>query len=136
MTGTQPGAGTTILLVEDEEGTRRTLAATLRTEGYTVLEAADGPSAERLTVRVGVPPALLITDYVMPGMNGHQLAESLRGRYPGMRVLIISAHVRDDEAVQKGILEEAFRSGSAFLEKPFSSSDLLRRVRAVLAGSA
>ena len=129
------GSPVTILLVEDEEGTRRTLAAALRTEGYTVLEAADGPAAEALLKRVGVPPALLLTDYVMPGMNGHELASRLRPLYPGMKVLVMSAHVGDEE-VQKGILEEAFKAGSAFLQKPFDPEALLRRVRAVLAGSA
>lgn len=135
MTATPKAAGTTILLVEDEEGTRKTVAATLRSEGYTVLEAGDGPAAEKLAARVGVPPALLLTDFVMPGMNGHELAGRMRAKYPGLKVLIMSAHVQD-ETVQKGILEEAFKGGGAFLEKPFTFEALLRRVRAVLAGSA
>jgi CheY-like chemotaxis protein len=135
MTGATSPAGTTILLVEDEEGTRKTVAATLRTEGNTVLEAADGPSAEKLAARVGVPPALLLTDFVLPGMNGHELAGRMRQKYPGLKVLVMSAHVQD-EAVQKGILEEAFKAGGSFLEKPFTSDALLRRVRAVLAGTA
>jgi len=135
MTGTPTPAGTTILLVEDEDGTRKTMAATLRSEGYTVLDAADGPAAEKLAARVGVPPALLLTDFVMPGMNGHELATRLRVKFPKIKVLIMSAHIQD-ESVQQAILEEAFKGGGAFLEKPFSFDAMLRRVRAVLAGTA
>jgi len=125
-------AGRTILLVEDESATRLTLATVLRTEGYTVLEAADGPAAEALLAKVRVEPALLLTDFVMPGMNGHQLAERVRARFPKVKVLIMSAHIEEAD-VQKDVLDETFRAGALFLQKPFEPDALLRRVRAILA---
>jgi two-component system cell cycle sensor histidine kinase/response regulator CckA len=125
----------TILVAEDETAQRMILATTLRTEGYTVLEAADGPAAEALAGKHGVPVDLLVTDFVMPGIDGHQLAERLRSRFPAMRVLLVSGHI-DEEPVQKGVMEEAFKKGAAFLQKPFTPDELLRKVRAVLAGLA
>ena len=131
MGGEQAPAGRTILLVEDETGTRMTIAAALRTDGYTVLEAADGAAAEALIEKTKVAPALLLTDYVMPRMDGHELATRMRARFPGIKVLIMSAHI-DEPGVQKGVLEESFRAGALFLQKPFEPDALLRRVRALL----
>jgi two-component system cell cycle sensor histidine kinase/response regulator CckA len=125
----------TILVAEDEEATLHLVATTLRTEGYTVLEALDGRAAEAMAAKYRVPPDLLLTDFVMPDMNGHELAERLRPRYPGMKVLLTSAHIAE-EIVQEAVLEEAFRRGAAFLQKPFTPDELLRKVRAVLAGAA
>jgi CheY-like chemotaxis protein len=131
MGGTAAPADRTILLVEDETGTRLTIAAALRTDGYTVLEAADGLAAEALVERTKAAPALLLTDYVMPGMNGHELATRMRARFPGIKVLVMSAHI-EEPGVQKGVLEESFRAGALFLQKPFEPEALLRRVRALL----
>jgi len=125
----------TVLVAEDEPAQRMILATTLRTDGYTVLEAPDGAAAEALAVKHGVPVDLLVTDFVMPGIDGHQLAERLRSRFPGMRVLLVSGHI-NEEPVQKGVMEEAFKKGAAFLQKPFTQDELLRKVRAVLAGLA
>ena len=130
MTTAEP-KGKTILLVDDDAGTRLNLAAVLRTDGYTVLEAPDGPAAEALLAKLGAAPALLLTDFVMPGMDGHQLAERIRAKVPGIKVLIMSAHI-ENESVQKGVLEEGFRAGASFLQKPFEPDALLRRVRALL----
>jgi two-component system cell cycle sensor histidine kinase/response regulator CckA len=130
MTTAEP-KGKTILLVDDDAGTRLNLAAVLRTDGYTVLEAPDGPSAEALLAKTGATPALLLTDFVMPGMDGHQLANRIRAKIPGIKVLIMSAHI-ENESVQKGVLEEGFRAGALFLQKPFEPDALLRRVRALL----
>jgi DNA-binding response OmpR family regulator len=122
---------TTILVAEDEEGTRKFLCAALRAEGYTVLEAEDGASAERAAGRFGVPIDLLVTDYVMPDFDGHELARRLRVRFPGIKVLIISGHIEEEE-VQKGVLEETFKEGAAFLQKPIDADGLARKVRSVL----
>ena len=125
----------TILVAEDESSQRALVAATLRAEGYTVLEAPDGAAAEALASKFGVPVDLLLTDFLMPGMDGHELAERLRTRFPRMKVLITSGHI-EEETVQKGVMEESFKKGAAFLQKPFKPEELVRRVRAVLAGSA
>lgn len=125
----------TILVAEDEPAQRILVATTLRSAGFTVLDAADGPSAEIAAGKYGVPIDLLLTDFVMPGMDGHQLAERLRPRFPGMKVLIISGHIQE-EPVQKAVMEEAFQKGAAFLQKPFTPEDLVRKVRAVLGGMA
>ncbi|MCK6481370.1 MAG: response regulator [Planctomycetaceae bacterium] len=122
---------TTVLVAEDEEGTRKFLCAALRAEGYTVLEAENGGAAERAAGRFGVPVDLLVTDYVMPDFDGHELARRLRERFPHLKVLIVSGHI-EEESVQKGVLEETFKRGAAFLQKPFDAEDLARKVRAVL----
>lgn len=121
----------TVLVAEDEEGTRKFLCAALRAQGYTVLEAENGTAAEKAAGRFGVPVDLLVTDFVMPDFDGHELARRLRERFPGLRVLIISGHIEEEE-VQKGVLEETFKKGAAFLQKPFDAEDLARKVRSVL----
>ncbi len=133
MTEAKASGPFTILLAEDEPAARMLMATVLRTDGYVVLDAPDAAAAETLAGKYGVPPALLVTDYVMPGMNGAQLADRLRGRFPGLKVLLVSAHI-DEEPVQKAIMEEAFKKGAAFLQKPFTPEELSRKVRAVLQG--
>jgi len=133
MTGEKAPAETTVLVAEDDPSIRLMMATTLRAEGYTVLDAADGPSAEALAGKYGVPVDVLVSDFVMPGMDGHQLAERLRKRFPGMKVLIVSAHIAE-EKVQKVVVEEAFKKGAAFLQKPFTPEELRRKVRAMLLG--
>ena len=124
----------TVLLAEDEPAVRAFACTTLRAEGYTVLEAPDGAAAEKAAGKYGVPPDLLITDFVMPGVDGAELASRLRPRFPRMRVLFISGKV-EDEGVQEGLMQEAFKKGASFLQKPFDAESLLRKVRAVLRGS-
>lgn len=133
MTGDKAPAQHTVLLAEDDAAIRLMMATTLRAEGYTVLDAADGPAAEALAGKFGVPVDLLVSDFVMPGMNGHQLAERLRAQFPAMKVLLVSAHI-EEEPVQKAVQQEAFKKGAAFLQKPFKPEDLVRKVRAVLRG--
>lgn len=131
MNGT--GRPTTILLAEDEPASRQLMVATLRTEGFTVLDAPDGPSAEALAGKFGVPIDLLVTDFTMPGMTGDQLADRLRPRFPAMKVLLITAH-QGEAPVQQAIVDQAFKKGAAFLGKPFTPEEFVRKVRAVLRG--
>ncbi len=117
----------TILLVEDEEGVRRIARIALETRGYRVLEAADGRAAMAVAEgRVGEID-LLVTDVVMPGMSGRELADVLRVRQPGLKVLFMSGYV-EDALVRHGIVE----AEEAFLHKPFSLVELAAKVREVL----
>jgi two-component system, cell cycle sensor histidine kinase and response regulator CckA len=120
----------TILLVEDEDPVRSVTRQLLERNGYTVLEAADGPSALALIDGNGAQSLidLLLTDVVMPGMSGRELADQLKARRPDLRVLFMSGYT-DDTVVRHGMLE----AGIAYLEKPFRPDLLLRKVRDVLA---
>ncbi len=117
----------TLLLVEDEDMVRRLARLTLEQRGYRVLEAAGGDEALRLAAEFDEPIHLLLTDVVMPGMNGRALAEHLQAKRPETRVLFMSGYP-DDAIVRYGISE----ADVAFLEKPFSSGDLAEKVREVL----
>jgi two-component system cell cycle sensor histidine kinase/response regulator CckA len=133
VTGTTPDGGkrTTVLVVDDDAAVRRVAVATLRAEGFIVLEAGDGDSAMKVAAKYGVPVDLLVTDFVMPGMNGRELAHALKPSFPAMRVLYVSGHAQE-EAVQKNLLESAFKEGAQFLQKPFLGDALARKVRALL----
>jgi CheY-like chemotaxis protein len=123
---TRVGGAETILLVEDAEPLRRLLGEVLRGQGYTVLEAANGVEAERLShEHPGI--ALLLTDVVMPKMGGKELTVRLTRRIPALRVLYCSGY--DSGAiVRDGVLE----AGVHFLQKPIRPSALLEKVRAIL----
>jgi DNA-binding response OmpR family regulator len=117
----------TILLVEDELVVRRLVAEILETTGYTVLQAGDGPSGLELLRRHSDPIALLLTDVVMPGMSGPEVAQAVTSMRPGTHVLYMSGYT--DSAIDRhGVLEP----GIAFLQKPFSADDLTGRVRSLL----
>ena len=120
-------AGETILLCEDQQSVRRVMCQTLRAAGYTVIEAADGRQAlEMMAGREGTID-LLISDVVMPGISGKELADRLTPAHPGIRVLLVSGYAADH-------LDVRARQGGtmAFLQKPFGPTDLLNRVREVL----
>jgi CheY-like chemotaxis protein len=123
-----PAAGSeTILLVEDETVVRQLVAEILETTGYTVLQAGDGPSALELLRRHAEPVELLVTDVVMPGMSGPEVAKAVTAMRPGMQVLYTSGYT--DQAIgHHGVLEP----GIAFLQKPFSADDLTTKVRGLL----
>ena len=133
MTGVAPGGPVTVLVVEDDGATRSFMAAALRTGGYTVLEAEGSDAADRMASRFHVPVKLLVCDFVLPDGNGHEVAERMRERFPDIRVLLVSAHSAEPP-VQDALLEEAFKKGAAFLQKPFGIDDLLRKVQAVMRG--
>jgi PAS domain S-box-containing protein len=125
-----PGDGDeTILLVEDELVVRRLVAEILEANGYSVLQAADGPSALELLRRHTGPVDLLVTDVVMPGMSGPDVAGAVAVMRPGTQVLYISGYT-DSSIGNHGALEP----GIAFLQKPFAADDLTRKVREVLDG--
>ena len=108
----------TILLVEDEKAVRELAARTLERNGYTVLTAADAAEATQLAQRHGHRIHLLLTDVVMPEVNGRQLAQRLASLRPGIKVLYMSGYT-DDAIVHHGVLEP----GVAFLQKPFTAAD-------------
>ena len=121
-------AGTEALLVVEDEPVVRSLAVrALVDQGYRVLQAADGPSALATARAYDGELHLLVTDVVMPGMNGRELADRLAADRPGIRVLYVSGYT-DHAVVRHGVLEE----GIAFLSKPFDLRDLTRTVREVL----
>jgi PAS domain S-box-containing protein len=117
----------TVLVVEDEPAVLALTCRVLEAEGYTVLCASDGTDALRLVERHGGAIHLLLTDIVMPGMSGRELAEQLAVRRAGIRILYMSGYP-GDAAVHHGTLVR----GSAFLQKPFTPEGLCRRVRDVL----
>ena len=124
----EPRGGTeTVLVVEDAASVRMVTRQVLERFGYVVLEAPNGETALRLAAKHHGPIHLLLTDVVMPGLSGRQLAEQLAELRPDMKVLYASGYA-DHAIVHHGILE----SGIAYLQKPFTPEALGRRVRQVL----
>jgi PAS domain S-box-containing protein len=121
-----PGGNETILLVEDEPSVRKVTAHILAGLGYTLLEAADGEDA-LFVASENRSIDLLLTDVVMPQMNGRVLADRMRAERPGLKVLFFSGY-SDEETIHP--LDS--NSGVFFLQKPFSSPVLARKVREVL----
>jgi len=121
----EPVGDATILVCEDDQALRDVVRAALRAQGYSVV--VDGAGAEALErVEQGAEPDLLVTDVVMPGMNGWQLARAMRGRFAELGVLYLSGYTpasKEEEEVER----------SLFLEKPFRIPKLLRFVRDALA---
>jgi PAS domain S-box-containing protein len=121
------GAGETVLLVEDEEQVRRIAERILAGDGYRVLAAADGEEAMDIANQAPGKIQLLLTDVVMPNMNGSELAGKIAERNPGVRVLYMSGYT-DDVIVRHGML----KPDTQFIGKPFNSAALRRKVREVL----
>lgn len=117
----------TILLCEDQEQVRTLTRRMLEARGYDVLVARSGHEALRLAEERSGPIHLLVTDVVMPGMSGKELALLLNPPRPAMKVLYVSGYT-DESIVQHGVLEP----GAAFLQKPFTAEMLARKVREVL----
>jgi two-component system cell cycle sensor histidine kinase/response regulator CckA len=117
----------TILLVEDSEPLRKLAHMFLKDNGYRVLTAADGEDALQVARQHAAPIQLLLTDVVMPGINGRVLAERLGPWQPGMKVLYMSGYT-DSFIAGHGVLEQ----GIHLLHKPFTEETLTRKVREVL----
>jgi CheY-like chemotaxis protein len=123
----KPQRGTeTVLVVEDEDIVKRMITTSLTGLGYRVYDAQDGDEAisvckkkERID--------MLITDVVMPGMSGRELADNLQLKYKDMKVLFISGYT-DDAIGQHGVLDEEI----SFLQKPFTPQRLAKKIRMVL----
>ena len=124
-----PVSGETILLVEDEPLVRQTTARLLRAMGYQVLEAGNASEALRLALARPSPVDLLLTDVVMPGASGPDLAARLAAHH-AVPVLFMSGHT-DVSLAEADVLER-----SPFLPKPFSPDELRRKVREVLQGGS
>ena len=120
-----------VLLVEDEPAVRSLIRTVLERVGYTVLQAAGMREALALLEQAETPVDLLLTDVVMPGGSGRELAEQARAAHPRMEVIFMSGYT--DEAVERhGVLA----SGTHFLQKPFTPAQLSRVVGEVLGGIA
>ncbi|MEP0775592.1 MAG: PAS domain-containing protein [Acidobacteriota bacterium] len=119
------GAGERVLVVEDEEAARGALVEMLGELGYTVTAVASAEEARRLPDEPGFD--VVVTDYLLPGVNGLELATALQRRWPDLKVIVMSGYAPEDVA---GSL---LASGHGhFLQKPFDMKDLARAVRASL----
>lgn len=115
-----------VLVVEDEPTIRSMIARWLRDRGFGVLEAADGPLALAALAGHEGPLDLLLTDVVMPGLGGQELARLLQAERPSLRVLFMSAHAPYGASWEDEV-------PGPMLEKPFLADALVRAVRAALA---
>ncbi len=125
--GDLPRGTETVLVAEDEPAVRALTCRVLRGCGYAVLEAGGAGEAARAAGAHPGPIHLLVTDVVMPGVGGRQLAELLRADRPGLRVLYLSGYT-DDAVVRHGVYHDRVH----FLPKPFAPAELARKVREVL----
>ncbi len=117
----------TVLLVEDEENLRQLVRQSLESQGYRVIDAADGGAAIRLSQAHPGPIHLLLTDVIMPGMNGRELANQVSSSRPEMKVLYMSGYT-ENHIGHNGTLDQ----GIALLQKPFTLPALKAKVREVL----
>ncbi len=119
--------GETILVVEDEKEVRKLVIRVLEEQGYKILEASSGEDALPICKEHQKPIHLLLTDVVMPGMNGQALAESAASFHPKMKVLYMSGYP-DNTIVRHDILDP----GTNYIQKPFAMEGLTTKVREVL----
>ncbi|MCX5768641.1 MAG: ATP-binding protein [Gemmatimonadetes bacterium] len=125
----EPGAPVeyaTVLIVEDETGVRSTLSRILQRTGYATLEAAHGGAAMRLAKEHPQRIDLVISDLMMPGMNGQEFIERFSGLHPESQVLFMSGFT-DDEVLSKGLSKQ-----KNFIEKPFTVEQITSKVRDAL----
>jgi CheY-like chemotaxis protein len=119
--------GETILVVEDEGGVRRLIAQVLRLRGYRVLDAGDAEEALEIFQGRGSEIDLILTDMVMPGKSGRELAETVHGLRPETRLIFMSGYT-DDVLLRTG----ALTPGMSFLQKPLRPDTLVAKVREAL----
>lgn len=127
-TDAQPPARETVLVVDDEEIVRRLAARMLVMIGYRVLQAGDGQEAVRLLQGASSPIHGVVTDVAMPGIGGRQLGETIARCWPQVRVLYMSGF-----PAQRMVNEGALNPDHPFIQKPFTSEQLGRKVRELLA---
>jgi len=127
----QPVGSETVLLVDDDDSVRSLARRSLGRQGYTVLTTGSGDEARQLAANRDAPIDLLVTDVMMPGMNGPDLADALRREHPHLKVIFISGYAGD------AVSQPTVGNGTRFLQKPFAIVDLGRAVRELLdAGGA
>ena len=128
VTGTLERGSETILLVEDEKGVRELAREYLTSSGYTVIEAENGHTALELAAMHVGPIHLLLTDVVMPGISGKELAQRVGQVRPGIKIIYMSGYT-DQAVVHHGILE----NDAVLLQKPFTLLTLAGKLREILA---
>ncbi|MGB3209497.1 MAG: PAS domain S-box protein [Desulforhopalus sp.] len=121
----------TILIAEDNQQVRHLTRTVLQQHGYQVLEAQDGQEALDVVVSHDGPVHLLLSDIIMPGMNGHELHQNLVKKYPDIKVLYMSGYT-DSIIIQKGILDK----GVQFIQKPFTNQYMAAKVKEILVGKS
>ncbi len=120
-----------VLVVEDEPSVRNLVRRSLEAVGLTVLEATNGRQALETVATMREPPSLVLTDVIMPGLNGRELSEALALTQPDLPVLFMSGYTGDD------VLARSLLPATApFIQKPFAPEELVTRVRMLLAGVA
>jgi two-component system, cell cycle sensor histidine kinase and response regulator CckA len=119
--------GATILLAEDDPSVREIVRAMLSKKGYAVLCASDGEQAIDMASKHDGTIDLLLTDVVLPGLSGREVAERLNADRPELRVLYMSGYT-DDAILRRGVLTQR----SSLIQKPFSAADLMNRVGELL----
>ncbi len=123
------GGSETILIAEDEPDLRELTRIFLRDYGYKVIEAASAEQALQIAEAFAEPIHLLLTDVIMPGMSGRQLAERIHRKRPQTKIIYMTGYT-DDMVVQHKVLEP----GVNMLQKPFTRLDLAQKVRSTLDG--
>lgn len=121
------GGGETLLFVEDERMVRELAAATLRMKGYTVVEAENGEEGLRMARQHHGKIDLVLTDVVMPVMGGKEMADALRACHPDLKIIFSSGYAEDALGHH-----DVLQRGTAFLQKPYMTATLTRKVREVL----
>jgi CheY-like chemotaxis protein len=120
----EPALGPTILIVEDEAGIRALVRKILKREGYEVLEAGSAEDALAMVAARASGVQLLLTDVVLPGMSGRELAQNMIASVPGVKVLYVSGYTDHED-----VIAAKFPPGARFLQKPFTLSALVGKVR-------
>jgi len=116
-----------VLVVEDEPAVRQLVRRSLEAVGLTVLEAENGQQALEVVSARRERPRLVLTDVIMPGLNGRELSERLASTQPGLPVLFMSGYTGDDVHARSLLPEQA-----AFIQKPFGPEELVAKVRTML----